>query len=52
MIRRLLSLLRRPDTATLIARRAVRVCNREPAAAARFEEKHRILAAGLKRRGK
>ena len=52
MIRRLLSIFRRPDVSTLIARRAVRVCNREPAAVARFEEKHLILAAGLKRRGK
>ena len=48
MIRRLLSIFRRPDTATLIARRAVRVCNRKPELAARYEAVHMILGRGKK----
>jgi hypothetical protein len=46
MIRRFLSIFRRPHVDTIIARRAVRVCNRDPQAVARYEAVHRALARG------
>lgn len=45
MMRRFLALFRRRD-AGLIARRAVRVNNRNPEAAARYERVHAILSRG------
>jgi hypothetical protein len=44
MIRRFLSIFRRPHVETLIARRAVRVCNRDAQAVARYEAVHKILS--------
>jgi hypothetical protein len=44
MIRRFLSIFRRPHVETIIARRAVRVCNRDPQAVARYEAVHKILS--------
>jgi hypothetical protein len=44
MIRRILSIFRRPHVETIIARRAVRVCNRDAQAVARYEAVHKILS--------
>lgn len=48
MMRRFLALFRRTNLDTLIARRALRVANRQADAAARCERVHLTLARGRK----
>ena len=47
-MRRFLALFRRPGLDTLIARRALRVGNRQADVAARYERVHLTLARGRK----
>lgn len=49
IIRRLMAVFRRPrPDVAMIARRAMRLHNRRPDAAKRYEDKHMILSKGVK----